>query len=66
MKHTLPLAAALLVGSASLAAVQAVPLYTDDLSSSSVVQIAAKTAKKKAAKTAQVKPKRKAGAAGRY
>ena len=66
MKYTLPLAAALFVGSAALAAVQAIPLYTDLSSSSGAVNIAGKTMKKKGAKTAKVKPKAKAGAAGGY
>ena len=64
MKLTLPLAAALFVGSASLAAVQALPVSTDN-SSGAVVQVAAKSAKTtksgKTPKTAKVvkKPKTK-------
>jgi hypothetical protein len=63
MKITLPLAAVLFVGSASLAAVQALP-SASDVSSNGVVQIAAKSAKAKSAKTGKMakvtkKPKTK-------
>jgi hypothetical protein len=64
MKHTLPLTVALFFGSAALAAVQAIPLYTDDLTSSSGVQVASKAAKKKGTETVKVKPKGQPAAGG--
>jgi hypothetical protein len=63
MKVTLPLATALFLGSAALAAVHALPVYSSD-AASSVVQVAAKSAK--TAKTAKVTKTGKAGCKGTH